>query len=180
MAGMTQARRDGSRALTMAGDVMKKLVRCERGYSLVEVIISLGLMSGVMVAICSMFVLGGSYVKAGKTLTQATALGQDMMEDINKQSYTGLYLLLQGASPDPNATGVTSDTRVSGSVANSLWGSNIRTKLYKGYAVVSMAPIGGTASTPTFATGEGIRISIELGWTELRRNRKVKFENVRF
>jgi hypothetical protein len=133
-----------------------------------------------MVAICSMFVLGGTYVKAGKTLTQATVLGQDMMEDINKQSYTGLYLLLQGGTPDPNATSVTSDTRVSGSVANSLWGSSIRSKLHNGYAVVTMTPIGGTLSTPTFASGEGIRINIEMGWKELRRDRRVRFENVRF
>ena len=32
----------------------------EAGYSLVEVLIALGLMTGVMVAVCSMFVLGGT------------------------------------------------------------------------------------------------------------------------
>lgn len=154
--------------------------KTESGYSLVEVLIALGLMTGVMVAVCSMFVLGGTYVKAGKQLTQATALGQDMMEDLNKQSYTGLYLFLQGASPDPNATSVTSDTRVSASVANGTWGSNIRSKLYQGYAVVSMTPIGGTVTPATFASGEGIRVSVTLGWKELRRNRLVKIENVRW
>ena len=154
--------------------------RSERGFSLIEVLVSLGLMTGVMVAVASMFVLGGSYVKSGKTLTTATALGQDMMEDLNKQSYTGLYLLLQGGSPDPNATSVTSDTRVSGSVANSLWGNQIRTSLFKGYSVVTMTPIGGTVTPPTFASGEGIRVSVTLGWTELRRNRSVKMENVRW
>ncbi|HZI92635.1 MAG TPA: prepilin-type N-terminal cleavage/methylation domain-containing protein [Patescibacteria group bacterium] len=152
----------------------------EAGFSLIEVLVALGLMAGVMVAVCSMFVLGGTYVKSGKELTQATALGQDMMEDINKQSYSGVYLFLQGASPDPNATSVTSDTRVSGSVANTTWGGNIRSKLYQGYAVVTMIPIGGTATPTTFATGEGIRVSITLGWKELRRTRSVKLENVRW
>ncbi|HKY32169.1 MAG TPA: hypothetical protein VJV23_06510 [Candidatus Polarisedimenticolia bacterium] len=152
----------------------------EKGYSLVEVLISLGLMAGVMVAVCSMFVLGGTYVKAGKQLTQATALAQDMMEDINKQSYTGLYLFLQGGSPDPNAQIVTSDTRSGGSVADATWGSGIRSKLHKGYAVVRMKPLGGASTPVTFASGEGIRISIELGWTELRRDRKVTIEGVRF
>ena len=152
----------------------------ERGYSLVEVLISLGLMAGVMVAICSMFVLGGTYVKSGKQLTQATALAQDIMEDVNKQTYTGLYNFLQGASPDPNATSATSDTRTSGSVADTNWGSNIRSKLYKGYALVQMVPIGGTVSPPKFSTGEGIRISVTLGWKELRRDRTVKVQGVRF
>lgn len=154
--------------------------KAEKGYSLIEILVSLGLMAGVMVAICSMFVLGGTYVKSGRQLTQATALAQDIMEDINKQSYTGLYLFLQGASPDPNAQSVTSDTRVSGDIANAAWGGNIRSKLHQGFAVVTMVPIGGTVTPPTFGTGEAIRISVELGWTELRRNRSVKVEGVRW
>lgn len=154
--------------------------RSQKGYSLVEVLISLGLMAGVMVAICSMFVLGGTYVKAGKQLTQATALAQDIMEDINKQSYTGLYLFLQGASPDPNALSVVSDTRVSGSLANAQWGTDIRAKLHQGYAVVSMVPVGGTVTPVSFASGEGIRVSVQLGWKELRRERSVRIEGVRF
>lgn len=154
--------------------------KSEKGYSLIEILVSLGLMAGVMVAICSMFVLGGTYVKSGRQLTQATALAQDIMEDINKQSYTGLYLFLQGGSPDPNAQSVTSDTRVSGSAANTEWGSNIRSKLHQGFALVSMVPVGGTVTPPTFSTAEAIRISVELDWTELRRNRSVKVEGVRW
>jgi len=152
----------------------------EQGYSLVEVLVSMGLLAGVMVAVCSMFVLGGTYVKAGRQLTTATSLSQDMLEDINKQSYTGLYLLLQGASPDPNAQSVTSDTRVSGSVADTLWGGTIRSKLHKGYAVVSLAPLGGTVTPPTFASGDSIRINVQMSWTELRRNRTVKVQSLRF
>ena len=152
----------------------------EKGYSLIEILVSLGLMAGVMVAICSMFVLGGTYVKSGRQLTQATSLAQDIMEDINKQSYTGLYLLLQGGSPDPNAQSVTSDTRISGDAANAQWGSGIRSKLHQGFAVVTMVPVGGTVTPSTFSTGEAIRISVQLGWTELRRNRSVKVEGVRW
>ena len=154
--------------------------REEAGFSLVEVLVALGLLTGVMVAVCSMFVLGGTYVKSGKELTQATALGQDIMEDLNKQSYTGLYLFLQGASPDPNAITVTSDTRTGGSVADATWGSNIRSKLFQGYAVIAMKPIGGTVTPATFASGEGIRVTVTLGWKELRRDRSVKIENIRW
>ena len=152
----------------------------ENGYSLVELLVSLGLMTGVMVAIASMFVMGGTYVKAGKQLTVATALSQDIMEDINKQSYSGLYLFVQGSSPDPNATSTVTDSRTPASVADATWGADIRSQLHKGYVVITATPIGGTLSTPTFASGEGVRIGIELGWTELRRDRTVKMEMVRF
>ncbi len=154
--------------------------RAQRGYSLIEVVVSLGLLTGVMVAICSMFVLGGTYVKAGKELTEATSLAQDMMEDINKQSYNGLYLMLWTGTPDPNATVIASDTRVSGSVANALWGPGIRTRLHNGFAVVTMTPLGGPASPPTFASGEAVRVTVALGWRELRRDRSLRIEHVRF
>jgi type II secretory pathway pseudopilin PulG len=154
--------------------------RAEQGYSLVEVLISMGLLAGVMVAVCSMFVLGGTYVKAGRQLTTATTLAQDVMEDINKQSYTGLYLLMQGASPDPNAQSVVSDTRTSGSVADGLWGNSIRSKLHKGYAVVTLVPVGGSSTPPTFTSGEAIRVDVRMGWTELRRDRTVKVQSIRF
>ncbi len=153
--------------------------RREAGYSLVEVLVSLGLMTGVMVAVCSMFVMGGTYVKSGKQLTQATVLAQGMMEDINKQSYRGLYENLQ-TTIDATATSVVSDTRVGGDKADGLWGAEIRSTLHKGYAVVTATPFGGTATPPTFASGEGVRVEIELGWTELRRDRRVKFVHVRF
>ena len=65
-------------------------------------------------------------------------------------------------------------------MANSLWGNQIRSNLFKGYSVITMKPIGGTVTPATFASGEGIRVSITLGWTELRRNRTVKMENVRW
>lgn len=159
---------------------MTRRRRSEQGYSLVEVLVSMGLMTGVMVAVCSMFVLGGTYVKAGRQLTTATSLAQDMMEDINKQSYAGLYLMMQGASPDPNAQSVVSDTRTSGSVADGLWGGDIRSKLHKGFAVVTLVPVGGTVTPPTFASGEGIRVDVRLGWTELRRDRTVKVQSIRF
>ena len=150
------------------------------GFSLVEVVISMALLSGVLVAIGSMFVMGGTYIKSGKQLTQATALSQDIMENFSEMDYSGLYLLLQGGSPDPNATVATSDTRTPGSVADTLVGTDIRSKLHNGYAVMEMTPIGGTVVPATFDSGEAIRVNVELGWTELRRDRTVKMETLRF
>ena len=147
----------------------------EAGYSLVEVLISLGLLTGVMVSICSMFVMGSTFIKAGKNLTEATVLAQDIMEDINKQSYTGVYEMLQ-LTIDPNASSVVSDTRVSGDKADTLWGDSIRSTLHDGYAVLNVVPIGGSS----FGTGEAVRVDLELGWTELTRNRKVQFVHLRF
>jgi len=46
----------------------------ERGFSLVEVVIAIGVLAGVLLSICSMFILGGRQLKGGKTMTEATAI----------------------------------------------------------------------------------------------------------
>src|SRR6266487_2344256 len=63
----------------------------EAGFSLIEVVIAIGVLAGVLLSICSMFILGGRQVKGGKTMTEATALAHDLMETFDKLSYIGLY-----------------------------------------------------------------------------------------
>ena len=65
--------------------------RGTRGFSLIEVIIAIGVLAGLLLSIATMFILGGRQVKNGKTITQATALAQDMMEEFDRASFTGLY-----------------------------------------------------------------------------------------
>jgi len=150
------------------------------GYSLVEVIISLGILTGVIVAIASMFVLAGSNVKSGKLLTEATSLGEDMMEDINKLSYTGVQASFAGATNISTFNNFTADTRTGGSYAATTYASAITSKLWKGYGLITLQPIGGNVKPATFASGEAIRVTITIFWTELRRNRSVTIEGVRF
>jgi prepilin-type N-terminal cleavage/methylation domain-containing protein len=148
--------------------------RDERGFSLVEVIVAIGVMASVMISISSMFVLGGRQVKAGKTMTEATTLVHDMMETFDQQSYTSLYLNL-------GATGAQSthfeDTNAVGSKI-AAWQPEITRKLENGWARVTILAVG--PGTPTFATAAGIRLTTELQWTELGRQQTVRISTVRF
>ena len=47
----------------------------EQGFSLIEVVIAIGILAGVLLSICSMFILGGRQLKTGKTMTEATTIG---------------------------------------------------------------------------------------------------------
>ena len=150
------------------------------GYSLIEVIISLGILTGVIVAIASMFVLAQSNVKSGKLMSEATSVAEDMMEDINKISYNGMQIFFVGAQNLATLTSYTADTRTAGSYAATNYASLISSKLFKGYATITLTPIGGNVKPAVWNTGEAIRVSITIFWTELRRNRSVTVEGVRF
>lgn len=151
-----------------------------KGFSLIEVVIALGLLTTVLVAIASMFVLGQANVKSGRTLTEATALAQHIMEDVNKLSYNGLQTFFVGTPNLSTLTSYTADTRVAGSYANTTYDTFITSKLYKGYALIVLTPIGGNIKPAVWNSGEAIRINVTVRWTELRRNRSVSIENVRF
>ena len=152
----------------------------QAGYSLVEVIISLGILAGVIVAIASMFVLAQTNVKSGKLLTAATSIAQDVMEDINKLSYNGLQVFFVGTQNLSTLTIYNADTRTAGSHANTQYQSAISNALYNGYAIVALQPIGGNVKPAVWNTGEAIRVTVTVHWTEMRRNRSVTLEGVRF
>lgn len=152
----------------------------QRGFSLIEVIIALGLLTAVLVAIASMFVLGQSSVRSGRELTEATSIAQHVLEDVNKLSYNGLQVFFVGAQNLTTLTSYTADTRVASSYAQTQYKPLIDDQLFKGYALIVLQPIGGNVKPAVWATGEAMRITVTVYWTELRRNRSVSMETVRF
>ena len=150
------------------------------GFSLIEVIVSLGILAAVLVAIASMFVLGQSNVNSGRKMTEATSIAQHIMEDVNKLSYNGLKTFFVGTPNLNTLTIYNADTRISGSYAETEYQGLIDSRLYKSYALIALQPIGGNVKPAVWATGEAIRITVTIYWTELRRNRTVTVEGVRF
>ena len=146
----------------------------ERGFSLIEVIIAIGVLSAVLLSIASMFILGGRQVKAGKTITEATALCQDIMEQFDKESFTALYTNLGAATTDTTKT-VLSTTTGSYLVP---WQAEIIRKLSSGVASATIDAIG--PGTPNFGAATGIKITVTLSWNELGRAQSVKLSTVRF
>jgi prepilin-type N-terminal cleavage/methylation domain-containing protein len=146
----------------------------EKGFSLVEVIIAIGVLSGVLVSISSMFLLGGRQVKVGKTMTMATAICHDIMESFDTRSFTALYVDLGAAS---TATTHTVFSNVSGSAIQA-WQTEITRKLEGGVASVAITPMG--PGTPNFGSAIGIRINVNLTWNELGRPQTVRLSTTRF
>jgi hypothetical protein len=148
--------------------------RDERGFSLVEVVIAIGVLAGVLLSICSMFILGGRQLKTGKTMTEATTICHAIMESFDNLSFTALYTTFGAAASDTTMT-VTSTT--TGSAVAS-WQAEIGRKLDSGVATVTILPQG--PGTPNFGTATGIRMTVIVTWTELARPQVVSLSTVRF
>lgn len=148
--------------------------RDEGGFSLIEVVIAIGVLAGVLLSICSMFILGGRQLKTGKTMTEATTICHAIMESFDNLSFTALYTTFGAAASDTTRT-VTSTT--TGSAVAS-WQAEISRKLDGGVATVTILPQG--PGTPNFGTATGIRMTVAVTWTELARPQAVSLSTVRF
>ncbi|HEU4403461.1 MAG TPA: hypothetical protein VFT43_15290 [Candidatus Polarisedimenticolia bacterium] len=147
----------------------------DKGFSLVEVIIAIGILAGVLISIGSMFMLGGRQVKTGKTMTEATTLCHDIMETYDQQSFTGLYQGLGAADTDTSREVF---SNITGSPIVS-WQPEISRKLEGGWASVKILPVG-SASPLRFNTAAGIRLTAKVVWNELGRQQTVQISTVRF
>ena len=59
-------------------------MRCsQRGFNLIEVMIAIALMGTVLVSIVGLFTIGRNRVNSGKQMTQAVAIGNNVLEDIS-------------------------------------------------------------------------------------------------
>jgi prepilin-type N-terminal cleavage/methylation domain-containing protein len=63
---------------------------CDAGFSLIEVLIAMALLSTVLLSVVTLFYLGRSNVYSGKQLTRATSVAVHANEDINALQATDL------------------------------------------------------------------------------------------
>ena len=161
--------------------------KSERGFSLVEVVIALGLLAGVLISITGLFIMASKQVKAGRKSSEALAVGKQMVEAMNGWGYSQLWA---NFGFDGAATTYTVDCR-----ANTVggfcpgWQNSLTGKIGpSAYATIkldSMTPAVGAA--PNFAdpaTGtiltRNVRVLVTINWTELTgRNRSVQVETSR-
>ena len=90
-------------------------MKTQRGFNLVEVLIAMGMTSGVVMAICSMHVLAAMHISSGRQLTAATTLATGILEEL--AGVSGARAAILASAGGPGATGASSDSRRPGSAA---------------------------------------------------------------
>jgi type II secretory pathway pseudopilin PulG len=147
------------------------------GFSLIEVMLALGLLAAVLVSITSLFIIGGRRVAQGRERTEALSVGTHVMENLDQMSYRGLYTNFSSASDPGAATGpLVIDSR-SNSVAQSLgWQNMIDSKMEGAYVTITLTRIAGT----NFRSADALRVTTTVFWDDLNRTRNISLETVRF
>jgi len=139
------------------------------GFSLVEVVIALGLLAGVLIAISGLFVVGAKQVKSGRTSSEALAVGKEIHEEIYGWGYSQLWGMF---GYDGRATAYSVDTRTNG--ACRAWQDTLTSKLGpSAYAMIQLQSVANAAGTTSeFADASGnilaktVRVGVTVTWTE--------------
>jgi len=148
----------------------------EKGFSLIEVTLALGLLATVLISIATLFILGGKQVHQGKSTTSATALTHTIMERIDQLPYTDTYTYFGGTAATAS---MAVDTVTTGNNANQ-WQSEIMSRLGpSGHALIQVTPLG-SASPLNMGSGSALQVKISVVWRELGRNRTVALQTIRF
>jgi prepilin-type N-terminal cleavage/methylation domain-containing protein len=163
------------------------LTGSQGGFSLIEVLVSLGLLAGVMVAVSSLFIFGGKEVKSGKEMTEAYTLGHDIVEEIDRLTYTQAYTYFAPTGTNlTTATSYTITTNGSGTLSaaadatRDAWQAEINTKLEQGNATIEFEGLNTTGGAAAFTAAVAVRVSVTMQWAEGTRTRFLHLRTVRF
>lgn len=145
-------------------------VRGERGFSLVEVVLALGLLAGVLISISGLFIVGSKQVKSGRTSSEALAVAKDIQEEMLAWGFTQIWTAF---GYDGQAAAYTVDSRTNPACA--VWQSTLAAKLGpSAYATIQIASVPdalGAAGDLADATGnvlaKNVRIGVTVSWTEV-------------
>ena len=150
----------------------------ERGFSLVEIVIALGLLAGVLIAIAGLFVLGGRSVKSGRTSSEALTAGKEIVEEMNGWAFSQLWQKFGLAG---TANTYTVDTQTCTTADCTAWQNALVAKLGpSSHAQIKLDSVSQTGvATPNFETGgsvtaKNVRVTVNVLWTQVTgRNRQV-------
>jgi Tfp pilus assembly protein PilV len=148
----------------------------ERGFSLIEVTLALGLLAAVLVSIASLFILGGKQVHDGKTTTSATSLSHTIMERIDQLPYFEVYNYFGGTTA---STSLSVSTNTVGNNANQ-WQAEITSRLGPGASgTIAVTPLG-SASPLNMGNAQALQVKVTVNYTELGRPKNVALQTIRF
>lgn len=148
--------------------------RRSSGFSLVEVVVALGLLAGVLISVSGLFVVGDRRVKSGRAQSTALAVGHGIMEEMDGWAFDALCdtFGLSGSNPD-----CTVDTRTNGYGAK--WQAALDAELVDAYAQVRLQSVADGVPPGAIDSAEAVRITVTVHWSEGSRARSLELATVR-
>jgi Tfp pilus assembly protein PilV len=164
------------------------------GYSLIECLLAMALLTAVLLSISGLFILGSNNVKSGRELTKATTIANSCMEQTMSWPYdeafgfsgatsTGLTTTWDTNSANPTYTASTTDAAAWGAIADQ-WRTDVRSQLMNGKITYKVDGMGRlpTSTDPgrvAYKDAQFLRVTITVSWQERnKRTRSVVFEEM--
>jgi Tfp pilus assembly protein PilV len=146
--------------------------RDELGFSLIEVVVALGLMAGVLISVAGLFVLGGRSVKSGRTSSEALAMGKQVTEAMDGWAFAQLWT---NFGYDGQAKTYTVDTTTCVTADCVAWQSALVAKLgATAKATIKIDSVAQAAlAVPDFAdaagytTAKNVRVTVNVAWSQV-------------
>ena len=171
----------------------------ERGYNLIEVLIAVALLGTVVMSIMGLFYMGRRNVYSGKEMTEATAMGTHVLEDINTMTKGGVIAAfgLPGSTAGGTVTGpdgltyngsferdtdtISATTDPNGFLQrwyNEMTNNN---KFQKGKVTLIFTPTadGTNPANPQLGTATVVKVRVFVTWGEAVRQRRVILDSIK-
>jgi prepilin-type N-terminal cleavage/methylation domain-containing protein len=145
------------------------------GFSLVETIVALALLSVSLLSISALFAQSSTVIKAGKERTEALAVATDILEEMNSMSYRAIY---ESLGAPASSSSFVADSRSSSYASR--WQAGIEEAVWDSHATISLFPLGGSTTPSTFASCQGMRIIVSIHWHERGRAKALPLSTVKF
>jgi len=159
--------------------------RDETGFSLIEVVVALGLMAGVLIAIAGLFIMGGRSVKAGRMSSEALATAREIVEEMSAWGFSQTW---ENFGLAGTATTYTVDTNSCMTPDCTGWRNALLAKLGStAHATIQLDSVAqGALAVPDFVDGAGVvqarnvRVTVNVLWTQVPgRSRQVSVATIR-
>jgi type II secretory pathway pseudopilin PulG len=148
--------------------------RREAGFTLVELLVALGLLTAVAFSIAGMFLLGTRSVNGGRTQTVALSVAQDVLEEMDGWVFERLWTAF---GFDGSAAAYTVDSRLAAEAAG--WQAALDADLSDAWAEIRIESVVDDGGAPPLSAAPAVRVTVTVAWSEGARTRRVRLAAVR-
>lgn len=144
------------------------------GFSLVEVVVALGLLAGVLISISGLFVLANRQLDGGRNQSIALSVARHIVEEMDGWGFRQVYGTF---GFDGAAAAYTVDSRTNAYAAK--WQAELESRLGGSSAEIVIESASESGPGPALRDARAIRVRVTVRWSEGLRQRQVTLAALR-
>ncbi len=159
--------------MTPVTGLMRPASTAEAGFSLIEVLVALGLLAGVLLSVAGLFVVGERQLARGRHQSTALAMAQTILEEIGVWNHTATWERFDSSGDVATLNVTTTDTNPANIASK--WQPLLQETLANGRAEIRIESCDGANMNVSAA----VRVVVTVLWDEKTQTRRTKLAMVR-